>query len=116
MPKIKTGPCFLNNDGKNQVDFLKPSCLNSRQSPFAITKSTGAVIPAAPAKSRLPDEFIKAVMLIRDKYGKDVPACLAKIMSQRKLIFDNKFPEFIMALFELYWIIIYLTIKFNMEK
>jgi hypothetical protein len=69
--------------------------------PGAITKNTGAVILFAPVKIPLPDDFVNAVAHIREKYRNDIPGYLKSIMSQGKLVFEDKSPEFNMALFDL---------------
>jgi lactate racemase len=69
--------------------------------PVTITKNTGGIILAAPVKSPLPDDFVNAVAFIRDKYRDNISGYLTGIMSQGKLVFSDKSPEFNMALFDL---------------
>jgi lactate racemase len=69
--------------------------------PIAITKNTGAIILAAPIKSALPDEFVNAVAETRTKYGDHVSDHITRIMSEGKLVFGDKSPEFNMAFFDL---------------
>jgi lactate racemase len=69
--------------------------------PITITKNTGSVILYAPVKIPLPDDFVNAVAFIRNKYKDDISGYLTGIMSRGRLVFEDKSPEFNMALFDL---------------
>ncbi|MBN2403442.1 MAG: DUF2088 domain-containing protein [Spirochaetes bacterium] len=69
--------------------------------PKTITRESGAIILFAPVKNPLPDDFVNAVDFLRNKYGENVAGSIRKIMSEGKMIFDDKSPEFNMALYDL---------------
>jgi lactate racemase len=78
------------------IQFCKGLC-----APGMITRTSGAILLNAPLMGRLPEEFVTSVAGLRERYGDAVGRGLRDIMSEGKLVLDDKSPEYNMALYDL---------------
>ena len=78
------------------IQFCKGLC-----TPSLITKETGAILLYAPLTGPLSDEFVTAAASLRAEHGEDVAAYISGVMSEGRLVLEDKSPEFNMAIYDL---------------